>query len=127
MTEQRLLPAAPVEDQGVEFMATSATGASGSLALGATDAGCTGCAGKFVQTQVKTSTAFPYAAIGAQLRQTPKRGMSMPYACKPAGTREGALIKEGNPPASAISHPSISITCQQPEALTGFAGAPQDN
>jgi len=47
-------------------MATATTGASSSLALGATDAGCIGCAGKFVQTQVKTSTAFPYAAIGAR-------------------------------------------------------------
>ena len=60
-----------MEDESVEFMATAAAGASSSsLALGGTDAGCTGCAGKFVQTQVKTSTAFPYAAIGAQL-QTP--------------------------------------------------------
>ena len=55
----------------MEFMATAAAGASGSLALGATDAGCTGCAGKFVQTQVKTSTASPYAAIGAHTLTMP--------------------------------------------------------
>ena len=67
LTRASIDTAAPVEDEGVEFMATAAASASGSLALGATDASCTGCAGKFVQTQVKTSTAFPYAAIGARL------------------------------------------------------------